>query len=124
MDEASRVEDDLYRAVRPMLAVKDGDLWLMSTPHGKRGFFHREWEYGVEEWRRVRAPATECARIKPEFLEGERRVQGDRWFRQEYMCEFTEEEDGVFGYEDILGAIDHSIDPLPRMDTDGREELP
>jgi hypothetical protein len=103
-----------------MLAVKDGDLWLMSTPHGKRGFFHKEWEYGGEEWRRVRAPATECARIVPEFLEEERRVQGDRWFRQEYMCEFVEAEDGVFGYEDILGMIDHSIDPLPRMDTDER----
>jgi len=76
VDEASRVEDDLYKAVRPMLAVKDGDLWLMSTPHGKRGFFHQEWEYGGEVWRRVKAPATECARIRPEFLEEERRVQG------------------------------------------------
>jgi hypothetical protein len=120
VDEASRVEDDLYKAVRPMLAVTDGDLWLMSTPHGKRGFFHQEWEYGGEEWRRVSAPATECARIRPEFLEEERRVQGDRWFRQEYMCEFVEAEDGVFGYEDVMAMIDYSIDPLPRMDTDER----
>ena len=121
VDEASRVEDDLYKAVRPMLAVKDGDLWLMSTPHGKRGFFHREWEYGGEEWRRVKAPATECARIRPEFLEEEQRVQGDRWFRQEYMCEFTEEEDGVFRDEDILAAINLGIEPvlLPAADEDG-----
>src|SRR5439155_6384357 len=42
IDEASRVSDDLYKAVRPMLAVGDGDLWLMSTPNGKRGFFYEE----------------------------------------------------------------------------------
>ena len=116
VDEASRVSDDLYRAVRPMLAVKDGDLWLMSTPHGKRGFFHTEWEYGGKEWRRVRAPATECARIKPAFLEEERRVQGDRSFRQEYMCEFTEAEDGVFRWDEIAGAVDRGEEPLA---TDG-----
>ena len=39
VDEASRVSDELYLAVRPMLAVGDGTLWLMSTPCGKRGFF-------------------------------------------------------------------------------------
>src|SRR5579864_7734452 len=32
IDEAARVKDEFYRAVRPMLAVGDGDLWLMSTP--------------------------------------------------------------------------------------------
>src|SRR5947207_1838967 len=34
VDEASRVHDDLYRAIRPFLAVGGGDLWLMSTPCG------------------------------------------------------------------------------------------
>jgi len=39
IDEASRVDDDVYKALRPMLAVGKGDLWLLSTPFGKRGFF-------------------------------------------------------------------------------------
>jgi len=39
IDEAARVDDELYRAMRPVLAVCNGDLWLMSTPNGKRGFF-------------------------------------------------------------------------------------
>jgi len=38
IDEASRVPEDLYRAMRPVLAVSGGDLWLMSTPNGRRGF--------------------------------------------------------------------------------------
>ena len=37
VDEASRVADELYMAVRPMLAASSGALWLMSTPCGKRG---------------------------------------------------------------------------------------
>ncbi|MDP3001112.1 MAG: terminase family protein, partial [Bryobacterales bacterium] len=32
VDEASRVPDDLYLAVRPMLVVSGGAMWLMSTP--------------------------------------------------------------------------------------------
>ena len=63
VDEAARVSDELYLAVRPMLAVSDGALWLMSTPFGKRGFFYEAWEHGGPEWERVRAAATECPRI-------------------------------------------------------------
>src|SRR5215217_2250094 len=36
LDEAARVEDELYFAVRPMLAVSGGALMMLSTPHGKR----------------------------------------------------------------------------------------
>ena len=38
-DEAARVPDDLYRAVRPMLAVSGGRLILMSTTFGKWPLF-------------------------------------------------------------------------------------
>jgi hypothetical protein len=38
IDEASRVDDSVYKALRPMLAVGNGDLWLLSTPFGRRGF--------------------------------------------------------------------------------------
>ena len=41
IDEASRVDDAMYKALRPMLAVGQGDLWLMSTPCGKRGILLR-----------------------------------------------------------------------------------
>jgi tRNA(Met) C34 N-acetyltransferase TmcA len=47
VDEAARVEDELYRSLRPMLAVSNGDLILLSTPFGERGFFWREWAEGV-----------------------------------------------------------------------------
>jgi phage terminase large subunit-like protein len=52
-DEASRVEDQLYRAIRPMLAVSGGRLILMSTPYGKRGHFFEEWTNGGSFWERI-----------------------------------------------------------------------
>jgi hypothetical protein len=42
IDEASRVDDTLYLAVRPLLAVSGGRLVALSTPFGKRGWFHDE----------------------------------------------------------------------------------
>ena len=42
IDEAARVDDGLYYAVRPMLAVSGGRLVALSTPYGKRGWFHDE----------------------------------------------------------------------------------
>src|SRR5579883_2773188 len=96
VDEASRVSEEMYLAVRPMLAVSDGDLWLMSTPFGKRGFFWEAWERGGPEWERIRATAEECPRISRAFLEGERRAMGERQFRQEYGCEFLDFSAGIF----------------------------
>jgi hypothetical protein len=112
IDEAARVPEELYRAARPMLAVGDGDLWLMSTPYGRRGFFWEEWANGGAEWTRVTVPATECARISAEFLAGERRSMGERSFRQEYMCEFGDAEDSVFDDDDITAALDWNVEPL------------
>lgn len=65
------MDDALYYAIRPMLAVSGGRLMMLSTPHGRRGVFFEAWDHGTE-WKRYRVPATECPRISPEFLEEER----------------------------------------------------
>jgi hypothetical protein len=88
IDEAARVPDDLYRAVRPMLAVSDGRMVCLSTPYGKRGFFHDAWARGGPDWHRIEVPAERVPRIKPEFLEQERRALGESYYRQEYCCSF------------------------------------
>lgn len=111
-DEASRVPDELYRSIRPMLAVSGGQLVLMSTPAGKRGHFFEVWENGGSVWERTMIPATQCPRITPAFLEEERRALGDRWFRQEYLCSFEETNDQVFSYDFVMGALDDTVQPL------------
>ena len=88
VDEAARVADETYHAVRPFLATTGGRLWALSTPNGQAGFFYDAWHEGGAEWKRVAAPATECARIPAWFLEDERQALGEHVFRQEYLCEF------------------------------------
>ncbi len=106
IDEAARVPDDVYKALRPMLAVQNGDLWLLSTPAGKQGFFFENWERGGSEWERVTVRATECPRIRREFLEEERQQMGNTWFEQEYLCEFVDNGRNLFRREVVRGALD------------------
>jgi hypothetical protein len=85
---------------------------MMSTPHGKRGFFYEVWANGGEEWERVRVPATECPRIAAAFLAQEKREMGARQFAQEYMCEFAERTSGVFDMDLVRKAITPNVKPL------------
>jgi hypothetical protein len=112
IDEAARVMDAMYKGLRPMLAVGEGDLWMMSTPYGKRGFFYEAWEYGGDRWQRWSVPATQCPRIPAEFLEEERDEMGAVWFRQEYLCDFVDSGAGVFDRDWIEAALDDSLEPL------------
>ena len=112
IDEASMVTKPMYLALRPMLAVSGGDLWLMSTPRGKQGFFYEVWEHGGDEWFRMSVPATECPRISKAHLEEERRAMGAEWFEQEYMCGFTVNGAAMFGREMVEAAIDDNVEPL------------
>ena len=112
IDEAARVPQPMYLALRPMLAVGGGDLWLMSTPCGKQGFFHEVWEHGGDEWFRMSVPATECPRIAKEHLEEERRAMGSPVFEQEYMCAFVENGAALFGRHVVEAAIDDEVEPL------------
>lgn len=112
LDESARVPDELYTAVRPMLAVSKGALMALSTPFGKRGFWHDAWENGGDSWQRVKVTAYDCPRIPREFLEAERASMGDLFFRSEYLCEFVDTSDTVFSYDSIMAAISPEITPL------------
>jgi hypothetical protein len=109
IDEASRVPDSLYMAVRPMLAVSGGRIVLSSTPFGTRGFYYDAYLHR-DEWDYYEVPATECPRIEPEFLEEERRTMGDWWFEQEYMCKFLDAQSAAFRAEDIERIVNKEME--------------
>ena len=111
LDEAARVEDELYFAVRPMLAVSGGALMMLSTPHGKRGVFYEEWT-GGHGWERYEVSASRCLRISEEFLEEERASLPPFIYRQEYECSFEETEDQVFTTDLIDRALTDEVKPL------------
>jgi len=112
IDEAARVEDELYEAVRPMLAVSGGELAALTTPWGRRGWFYESYTDPNQDWHRVRVTAYDCRRISEDFLRQERRELGDWLFRQEYGCEFVDSVDQLFSTEDIDAAFDDGVQPL------------
>lgn len=111
VDEAAFAEDALFAAVRPMLAVSGGQLVLISTGNGRRGYFFETWEHG-QDWKRIRVSALQCPRISAEYLEKERRELGPMLFGQEYLCEFIDAEASAFSSEMIELALADDFDRL------------
>jgi len=111
IDEASRVEDELLTAVRPMLATSDGRLIALTTPAGKRGWFYEAW-IGDDSWHRVKVSAQQCPRISQSFLDEELRELGAQRFSEEYVLEFLDSDEAVFGSEIIAAAFTSEVSPL------------
>jgi hypothetical protein len=116
IDEASRVPDATYHALRPMLAVSQGRLLCLSTPFGPRGWWYEAWTKG-QDWRKVLITAEQCPRISAAFLAEERRTLPPWVYEQEYLGRFAANQQGAFNREDIVAAIAETVRPLF-----GREE--
>jgi hypothetical protein len=110
-DEAAFIADDIFIAVRPMLARSAGRMVMMSSPYGQRGTFFEAWTKG-QNWRRTKVTASECPAIPPEFLESERRELGPRWFAQEYQCIFCATTDAVFDPVAVEATLERGARPL------------
>ena len=109
IDEAAQVSEELYATVRPMLAISRGKLLALTTPFGKQGWFYKSWE-NDKGWYKVKITAHECPRITEEFLQGERDHIGDLWVRQEFMCEFVDNDVQLFSYDEIIKCITSEVE--------------
>jgi cytochrome c-type biogenesis protein CcmE len=110
VDEAAAVPDMDYHGILPALIATQGQQVLLSTPRGKRGFFHEIWHrsssVGVDaDWQRVMVRSDEVGRIREEDLEVFRQTMPEAFFEQEFLCRFLDTEGGLFSYDDIEVAL-------------------
>jgi hypothetical protein len=112
IDEAARVDEELYAAARPMLAVTGGRLIALTTAAGPRGWFYRAWMDGGEDWARIRIRANECQRMDPDRLARDRRGMTAARYAAEYDCEFTDMIGAVFYAHHVDAALDNTLVPL------------
>src|SRR5215208_5344188 len=103
-DEAAAVPDVDYHGILPALIATQGEQVLLSTPRGKRGFFHEIW-HSDDDWQRIMVRSDEVGRIRPEDLEVFRSAMPDEFFRQEFFCEWLDTEGSLFTYDDIEAAL-------------------
>jgi hypothetical protein len=111
IDEAARVDDKVFAALRPMLAASpNGQLVALTTPYGRRGWFYEAWEFGGAAWERTRITANECPHISEQTLAEEREGMSEWQFRAEYLCEFTDTNEAFFSSELIDAMVDNSLE--------------
>lgn len=112
IDEASRVSNEAFIAVKPMLLSSRGRLVILTTPHGRIGWFYDAWHNDKLVCDRIMVRASENPRIDPEYLKSERMIMGDLWCDQEYECKFVDIEDQVFSSSIIDSAFSSIESPL------------
>ncbi|HYH65429.1 MAG TPA: terminase family protein [Urbifossiella sp.] len=111
IDEAAQISDELYLSIKPMLILGKCDLLALTTPFGKVGWFFNLWDDEKQSryWRKWKITAYECPRIRRDVLAEHAATMPPRWFNQEYMCEFNDAVDAVFG-KTVIDAAERDID--------------
>ena len=115
LDEAAKIPGPVYTAMRPSLTATDGRLVALSTPFGRRGWFADAWHDETADWYRVKVTVQDVPRIavrRKKWLERERIALGERAFRSEYLCEFTDTTSQFFPSDLIRNAIRDDIQPI------------
>ena len=111
-DEAAFVADDLHTAMRPMLAVSQGRMVLLSSPNGRRGHFFDIWSSGGPRWDRFSITIHENPRVTREWIEAERAQTPSHRWAAEFECQFTDTQDALFSYDLIQSAFSDDVKPL------------
>ncbi|WP_051299375.1 terminase large subunit domain-containing protein [Arthrobacter castelli] len=111
LDEASRIDDDVFASVLPMVA-SDGVLLALSTPFGKRGWFYDRHEDALNGWERHKVTVYESAQYTPERIAEVRASLGSFTFASDYECEFGDTDNQLFSTESVRAAFAPGITPL------------
>ena len=88
-DEAAFIPEEVWTAVTPMLAVSRGIIILLSTPHGKGGYYYEC--FNDENFTSFHINSEDCGRVDPKFLEREKQRMTKVQYAQEYLGEFVDE---------------------------------
>lgn len=88
-DEAAFIPEEVWSAVTPMLATTKGKIILLSTPHGREGYFARC--FNDPNFTKFHISSEDCPRMDKLFLENEKKRMTKREYAQEYLGEFIDD---------------------------------
>lgn len=111
LDEAARVEDDIFASVLPMVA-SDGVIAALSTPWGRRGWFWELWEAPGNGWERHRVSVHESRQYDARRIAEVRQSVGSYVFASDYQVVFGDTDTQLFGTEQVRRAFTPSVPPL------------
>ena len=110
VDEAAYVKDAVIdEVISPMLADRNGQLILISTPFGRNHFYEAfvQGQSGGGDSRiaSFRFPSWENPHISRDYVEYQRQALTARQFSVEYEAEFIDDQNAVFSWSDIEAAV-------------------
>lgn len=112
VDEAAYVDDRvIYEVISPMLADKNGDLVLISTPFGKNHFydFYMKGAERNREFASFSYKSTDNPHISREYIEKQRENISKLSFETEYEAKFCDNISNVFRKDAIEQALKTEI---------------
>jgi len=113
VDEASRVSEPTFGAIRPMMVAAPAfRLLLLSSPWLKAGLFFQAATDQTGIWERHHITLDECPRLSRDFIEEERRTLPAWVFQREYEGLFADDDQTLFPIELLQAALDVNVTPL------------
>ena len=105
VDEASKMPEHMWTAAKPTLLTTGGQLWICSTPFGKKGYFYECFLNKNKRFKVFHISSEEVIHNRPitpawtqqrkeesiAFLEEEKRDNSKLVYAQEYLGKFIDE---------------------------------
>lgn len=111
IDEAARVEDDVFASVLPMVSSV-GQILALSTPWGQRGWWWALHDETANGWERHSVTCYESRQYTPERIAEARAAVGSFIFASDYQCVFGDSDSQVFGTAMVRAAYTDTVAPL------------
>jgi len=96
-DEAAFINEEVWNSVVPALAVTHGNIWLLSTPFKKEGYYYDR--FMDPAFKSFHQSSEDCPRIKKDFLEQRKKELTKAQYAQMYLGEFVDNFTRVFSDE-------------------------
>ena len=98
-DEAAFIPEEVWNSIVPALAITRGEIWLLSTPFVKEGYYYDCFQ--DESFTAFHTSSEDCPRKDQVFLDREKLTRTKAQYAQMYLGEFVDELKQFFTDESI-----------------------
>jgi len=88
-DEAAFIPEEVWNSLIPALAATSGNIWLLSTPFVKEGYYYNAFQN--PNFEKFHTSSEDCPRIKKSWLEEKKAECTKAQYAQMYLGQFVDE---------------------------------
>lgn len=121
LDEASRMKEESWEAVRSTLSATRGPARIIGNVHGRKNWFYRlcrkaqAGEPGMSYHKIIAHDAIEAGVLQEEEIEDARRTMRPEIFRELYFAEPSDDQGNPFGVENIKACTKPGLSKHPPL---------